>query len=124
MGRISAYIQLSRPGNVGIAMLSIVIAVSLSGNFSPISHIILAVLSTGLITIGANVINDYFDIETDRINKPKRPIAAGSIKPTQALILFYSVYGIAFILAFIMTIPLFLIAVAVGSLLYLYSYNY
>lgn len=123
MGLISAYIQLSRPGNVGIAMLSILIAVSLGGKYYPLSNIILAVISTGLITVGANVINDYFDIETDKINKPNRPLAAGIVTPDHARIFFYTVYGIAFILAFLMTLPLLLIAVSVGILLYLYSYR-
>jgi geranylgeranylglycerol-phosphate geranylgeranyltransferase len=123
MQRIMPYIQISRPGNVFIAMASIVIAVSLSGRFSPILHVVLAILSTGLITIGANVINDYYDIETDKINRPDRPLPAGKIKPSQALHLFYIVYFLGFVLAFMITIPMFIIAVSVGILLYIYSYR-
>ena len=123
MNTFSAYLQITRPGNVAIAMISVLIAVSLSGKFSPVSHIVLAVLSTGLITIGANVINDYFDIETDKINKPQRPLPSGKLRPSQALVLFYSVYLLAFIMAFLITLPMFLIAVSVALMLYIYSYR-
>jgi geranylgeranylglycerol-phosphate geranylgeranyltransferase len=123
MKLLLAYIQISRPGNVVIAMLSVIIAISITGKFSPMADIVLAVLSTGLITIGANVINDYFDIETDKINRPKRPLPAGKITAKQAFIFFCMIYILAFLLAVIISINMFLIAFIVGVLLYIYSYR-
>ena len=123
MNRLPAYIMITRPGNVIIAMASVMIAVSLTGRFYPVMHIVLAVLSTGLITAGANIINDYYDIETDKINRPMRPLPSGKIKRIQALIFFYVVYSIAFLLALLITIPMFLIAFIVGFLLFIYSYR-
>jgi geranylgeranylglycerol-phosphate geranylgeranyltransferase len=123
MKQFPAYIQISRPGNVLIAMLSVAIAVSLTGKYSPVTGIVLAIVSTGLITIGANVINDYFDIETDKINRPNRPLPAGRIKPIQAFLFFCIVYIVAFVLALMINIPMFLIAFGVGFLLFIYSYR-
>jgi geranylgeranylglycerol-phosphate geranylgeranyltransferase len=37
------------------------------------------------LSASAMVLNDYFDIEVDKINDPKRPIPSGEIKPKQAL---------------------------------------
>ncbi len=37
------------------------------------------------LSASAMVLNDYFDIEIDRINDPDRPIPSGQIKPKQAL---------------------------------------
>jgi len=35
----------------------------------------------------AIVLNDYFDLEVDKVNTPERPMAAGIISPTEALVL-------------------------------------
>lgn len=37
------------------------------------------------LSASAMVLNDYFDIEVDKINDPKRPIPSGEITPKQAL---------------------------------------
>ncbi len=37
------------------------------------------------LSASAMVLNDYFDIEVDKINDPSRPIPSGQIKPKQAL---------------------------------------
>jgi geranylgeranylglycerol-phosphate geranylgeranyltransferase len=123
MSRLSAYMMITRPGNVIIAMVSVMIAVSLTGRFYPVTHIILAVLSTGLITAGANIINDYYDIETDKINRPMRPLPSGKMKRKAALIFFCVVYITAFLLALFISIYMFLIAFIVGLLLFFYSYH-
>ncbi|MDZ7315866.1 MAG: geranylgeranylglycerol-phosphate geranylgeranyltransferase [candidate division KSB1 bacterium] len=44
-----------------------------------------AALSAALITAAANAINDYFDIEIDRINRPNRPLPSGKIERSEAL---------------------------------------
>lgn len=45
----------------------------------------MACCSAGLIAAAANSINDYFDIDIDRINRPGRPLPAGIISPQAAL---------------------------------------
>jgi len=46
-------------------------------------------------TAGGNVINDYYDREIDRINRPGRPIPSGAVTPSAALV--YS--GVLFLAA-------------------------
>jgi 4-hydroxybenzoate polyprenyltransferase len=46
----------------------------------------LLVLSTTLIAAGGNIINDYFDVRSDRINKPHKLIISKYIKPRWAII--------------------------------------
>jgi geranylgeranylglycerol-phosphate geranylgeranyltransferase len=46
-------------------------------------------------TAGGNVINDYYDREIDRINRPDRPIPSGAVTPRAALV--YS--GVLFLTA-------------------------
>ncbi|MCK5032602.1 MAG: UbiA family prenyltransferase, partial [Calditrichia bacterium] len=98
---IKKFIVFSRPANVLIAFVTIFIAAGISGALNPLINVFLAALSASLITVGANVINDYFDIEIDRINKPKRLLPSGQISKKQALMFFACSYLIAWILAFI-----------------------
>ncbi len=44
----------------------------------------LAVLAAALFTAGGNAMNDLFDIDTDRINHPERPLPSGKISPRTA----------------------------------------
>lgn len=73
----------------------------------------------GFILTGSSmVINDYADVDIDRINEPKRPIPSGLISPATALF-----YGIALMvvgLAFAwLTGPLSLLAASIAWLLFL-----
>ena len=100
MAYIIPYITLSRPVNVLIAGLTIIIAAGVAGSFEPFNRVLMAAISASLITIGANVINDYFDISIDTINKQHRPLAAKIISPKAALIYFIFVYISAWTIAF------------------------
>ena len=75
---------------------------------------------TVLITLGGYLINDYFDIETDKINDKSR------LSPKSLLLLYFVILFLGFILAFALALALgqpalsliYLMAVA---LLYMYS---
>jgi len=116
-------IKLSRPVNVLISFITIIIAAELAGSLKPFENVLIAALSAALITIGANVINDYFDTEIDRINKPNRPLAAGTVKRKTAIFYFTIVYFLAWCLAAYLSIWMFLIAFLTSILLFLYSYR-
>jgi geranylgeranylglycerol-phosphate geranylgeranyltransferase len=123
MSTIILLIKLSRPLNVLISFLTIIIAAELAGGLDPLQNVLLAAISAALITIGANVINDYYDIEIDKINKPNRPLAAGTITKENAFIFFVSVYILAWILAISMNVWMFLIAFITSIILFFYSYR-
>ena len=84
MQRIKGYIALTRPPNLIIAFLSIFIGGFVTGSIQPLVKLLLACFSGMLVMAGANSINDYFDLEIDRINKPKRPLPSGLVKPVSA----------------------------------------
>ena len=48
---------------------------------------------------GTNTINDYFDIEADRVNRPNRPLPRGEISKKMALCYYALLNGIALVLA-------------------------
>ncbi len=113
--------MLTRPVNVLISMLSILVAAVICGSTGIDSRIVAACLSGGLITAAANTINDYFDVEIDRINKPKRPLPAGvvSLRSARCYSLLLFVMGI--LTAFFVNKLAALVAAVCSFLLYFYS---
>lgn len=64
----------------------------------------LLVLSTVMIAAAGNVINDYFDVRADRINKPKRVIIGKYINRRWAIIIHTLLNLSAFIIAIVLSV--------------------
>ena len=109
------YLTILRPANCLMSVIAVIVGgLLVLKTFS--FPLIPASITAFLIAGAGNVINDYIDIEADKINKPKRPIPSGETKPKTALaysaILF--VFGIAFSFA---TTPLAIAIALVNSVL-------
>ena len=90
--RLLTTIELMRPHNMLAASLCVYSGYFVA-NGRDFGLIALPLLFTALVTGVGNVINDHFDIEIDRINKPRRPLPSGRIAPRQALTLYAIVTG-------------------------------
>ena len=123
IGTFEGYLQLSRPLNVVIGFFSIFIGAFITGNFSPGFYILGACLSGAMITAAANAINDYFDIDIDRINKPSRPLPSGKVTPAQAYWFSLLLFILGIFLAGLINRYTLSIALIASLLLYLYSYR-
>lgn len=115
-------LELARPGNaVAAAVLTFTGSFVAGGTLTEAGWIVAAVLATVFATAAGNAINDYFDREIDRINRPDRPIPRGAVSPKGAVI--YA--GILFLGAVIaaLALPPLAIAIAVVNLLALLAYT-
>lgn len=112
---------LSRPVNVAIAALTILIAAALSVQFNFQNNVFLVMIAVALITASANIVNDIFDIEIDKINKPKRFLASGKVSLKNAWITYGLLNATGLFVAWLTTNTLTLIAFL--SILILYSYS-
>jgi len=121
MGTLSAYIKLTRPLNLIIAFLSIFLGGVVSGSIDPLFKLLTACFSGTLIMAGANAINDYFDRDIDRINRPKRPIPAGQVLPLQAKTFALLLFTAGTFCGFLVHLLAGIIAVLSSVLLYYYS---
>ncbi|PKN71866.1 MAG: prenyltransferase [Candidatus Cloacimonetes bacterium HGW-Cloacimonetes-3] len=54
--------------------------------FAPLGKAISGFLSVFFISASILAMNDYFDVESDKINAPKRPIPSGQVAPLEALV--------------------------------------
>jgi len=64
----------------------------------------LLVFSTVLIAAAGNIINDYFDVKADRINKPEKLIITKHISRRWAILTHWTFNGIAFSIAIFLSV--------------------
>ncbi len=82
-----AYIQLIRPLNCIMAAFAAYIGIILSGlGIYPTLVYAYALAAVFLICAGGMAINDYFDFEIDKINRPKRPLPSEKVSRKSALL--------------------------------------
>jgi geranylgeranylglycerol-phosphate geranylgeranyltransferase len=119
---VRGLLELTRPGNTFAAgVLTFVGAFVAGGAFASPVLTGAAVGATWLATAAGMVINDYFDREIDRINKPGRPIPRGAVSARGAL----SWSGVLFLGAVVLAVqlPVLAIAIAVVNLVALVLYT-
>ncbi len=112
---------ITRPLNVAITGLSILVAAALVEPFDFTFAIAGAMISGMLIAAGANVINDLCDLDIDRINRPQRVLPSGRLTPASARV--FTIFLLAcgnFFSIFINTAAT-VIAVGSSTLLIVYS---
>lgn len=84
--KIKAVFQIFRPElpfSAGVCvLLGELIAL---GEFPAIYQVVLGFVSVFFISGSAIVLNDYFDLEVDRVNTPERPLPAGILSPSEAV---------------------------------------
>jgi geranylgeranylglycerol-phosphate geranylgeranyltransferase len=119
--KLYGFFLLSRPINVIIVVCSIFIAAVICGSLNPVLNIICAVTSGAFIMTGANAINDYFDIEIDKINKPRRPLPRGLVTKKETFWFSISCFAVGFIISMIINWAAIIVALCTILLLYLYS---
>jgi geranylgeranylglycerol-phosphate geranylgeranyltransferase len=83
--------------------------------------ILLAAITGALVTAGANAINDLFDIEIDRINRPNRPLPSGTLEQKDAKRMWFAMSFIAIGINFFINPFALLIVIFAVALLYWYS---
>jgi 4-hydroxybenzoate polyprenyltransferase len=114
-------------GKVGVIMISGGEETAMTLKF-PWYYFAILVAATVLITAGGYVINDYFDIKTDLINKGK--VIVGTKIPRRQAIMWHSVLNIAGVLmGFFISyksgyIWMGILYIIVSGLLYFYSASY
>lgn len=121
IAQIRPYFILIRPLNGAISSLSVFIGAFITGTITPLSKVLLACLSAGLVAGGAYGINDLFDVEIDRINKPHRPLPSGKMGSRQAFVFSVSLSVLGVILGALVNLQALAIALSACLLLSLYS---
>ena len=120
--KILAFIKITRPLNVVITFLVVVVAILISEKeqTEPIV-LILAPLAAALTAAAGNIVNDIYDIETDRISHPNRILVLESLSIKEAWIEYWILNSLSVFLAIYLSPILLIIVVLTIFLLYIYS---
>jgi len=124
MKNLIHYITILRPLNFLITFLSIHLSVIIANKSSAFSvEAFLGALAGSLIGGAGMVINDYFDVEIDKVNRPERPIPSGKISFKSALVYYFVLNFIALVLVSQTNIYAFVIALISVFVIFFYSYK-
>ena len=88
-----AFLSIIRPQNCVIGGLTVLAGVAMAFYMTPIGTIsdflllfIYGYMTYFFVAAGGNVVNDIFDIEVDKINRPHRALPSGRMTVRQAFI--------------------------------------
>ena len=119
---LTHYIALLRPSNFIITVASVFVSCILAGGrIEQTPVMFLASLAAGLIGGGGMVVNDIFDVEIDRINKPMRPLPSGAISAGSAALFYASLSAVGLLLNLFLHPSAQFIASAAVVLIFFYS---
>jgi 4-hydroxybenzoate polyprenyltransferase len=88
-----------------------------------IAHLIALMVSSGLLYVGGIVLNDYFDVEIDKRERPSRPLPSGNISKRHALAIAMVALLIANTIALVVVGPISL-AVSLVLTFTIIAYDY
>jgi geranylgeranylglycerol-phosphate geranylgeranyltransferase len=87
------------------------------------SILIISTLSVYLISLANYTLSDLLDLEEDRINNPKRPLASGKVSKRTAQLFIIALYALAFILGYFINLLFDAFLLVSAILAYAYSGN-
>ncbi|MBU7018333.1 MAG: UbiA family prenyltransferase [Theionarchaea archaeon] len=120
---MKAYLEMIRPSNSIMAGFAVFLSGMIAtGRHVPPSDVFLAVLGTICASSGGMVVNDYFDFDIDKINRPQRALPRGAATLRGASIFACVLFGMAFI--FIGLTNLLCIAIGYPALVLIMVYSW
>lgn len=122
ISNIKNYIFITRPVNVVLTFLVVIVGalICINGDYST-NKILLAAVAAALTAGAGNIINDIFDKEADKINHPERPIAKGIISTGNAWIEYFILTLLAVAASYLISQTALVVVFLTSVLLYLYS---
>ncbi len=91
------------------------------GEFATVSIIVFGFMSVFLISASILVMNDYFDIETDKINAPHRPIPSKIVTPNEALHFSLLLLFAGILFGYLVSVTVLLISIVLAIIGFLYN---
>ncbi len=93
------------------------------GGFPSLWEVALGFLCGFFISGSSIVLNDYFDFEVDRVNTPDRPLPAGLLSASEAILLAGVTALLGLVVAYLISIPAFLLCILFCTIGLLYNWK-
>ena len=125
MGFVAEFMKLTRFEHAVLLALAVFIGETVAlGSFPTITAVIILSLLVPVFSEMASFsLNDYMDIETDRINEKKRPLVTGAISPSFALYFSFFAFIVSTVFAFFINTAVFIIALAFNVFAIIYNWK-
>lgn len=94
------------------------------GKLPTTTEIVLGFLSIFFISAAALILNDYFDVESDKINAPERPLPAGLVTERDVILLSIVVTMLGFITSYLISLEALLVVILVWAVGFLYNWRF
>ncbi len=94
------------------------------GQLPSATQMVSGFLSVFCISAAALILNDYFDLESDRINAPERPLPAGLVTGRDVVVLSAVVTIVGFLTACMISMEFFVVVVLVWIAGFLYNWRF
>jgi geranylgeranylglycerol-phosphate geranylgeranyltransferase len=117
------YLEILRPVNGLMSAFAVFIGALVAGG-SLTTDVYIGMLSVFLSSGAGMVINDYYDVEIDRMNKPNRPIPSGKIREQTALMYSAGLFLAGIYLAYLINIETTITAAIASLLLIVYASHF
>lgn len=115
--------MLIRPVNSVMVGFAVIVGMAVTApNQLFTTSILLGFLTGFLISSYSMVVNDWYDLEVDRINSPNRPLANGRIQPGTAVTYASILLILGIVSSIFINLNAFIIASVFASIAWLYNY--
>jgi len=94
------------------------------GRFPSVRAALLGFLSVFLISAAALILNDYFDLESDKINAPHRPLPSGLVTGQEVVMLTAGVTVLGLLTSYLLSLEALLLASLVWVVGFLYNWRF
>lgn len=122
MKKLEAICLISRPINFIITFFAVIISGSIYSSGGRLElKIILAAFAMAFACSAGNIINDIYDLEIDKINKPKRVLPEQILSITNAKLLYFLFFSAALILGALNGMFSFAFILFIEVVIFLYS---
>lgn len=116
------FLRLTRPLNGLIASISVILGAFIAGGtIRPFRDVLIVATGAFLLTSAGNALNDFWDVEADKVNKPFRPVPSGKIKRSSAFIFAIVLFAVGTGLGLLVNRTIFFLFCFVSALLVLYT---
>ncbi|MBE0682975.1 MAG: UbiA family prenyltransferase [Anaerolineales bacterium] len=123
--KVKGVVQIFRPELPFAAGICVLLGEIIAlGKFPSWSEMTLGFICGFFISGSAIVLNDYFDLEVDRINAPNRPLPSGILSPFEAILLAGVAAFIGWAAAFAISLPAFILCIVFWGIGFLYNWKF
>lgn len=113
--KIFYYYKISRPINIFLGSMSVLITATFFTQFPSVIKLIFAMLVVMLLNAAANCVNDICDIEIDKINRPNRPLPVGKLNISEVKIFAIILFVVGNVISFSLGIVSFIISMFIAT---------